>query len=397
MYDDHNSSNPSPVPDSSSGLLAIEPADVQPVPKAASTPVFETDVKISDLIIDPDLQMRVKDHEPEYIAALKKVTPAGKLPPIEVFRDSEDGPVWVADGHARVAAAKAAKCATIRARVHPGGRDAAFEFALGANRTHGVRRTPEDLRNAVRKALTDPATAKCSSRMIAQKCDCSDRYVRNVRDALVPTDGAQEARVKGKDGKTYSAKPHRRTAGADSPHLNGSTSVSGPSPSESKTLASTVAAEVSAVDILGGPDARVTTPTQNGLVITPAVSVRRGAPTAAVPGETSHAATPSGDEKHPVVQAQCKAVPDAAVVSTQGLGASPINTTPAVSAEDPVEALREALERFEDAALWVGNVLLDFPIHGTLDGEFLQRVVGKVRFFLEEVERYFPEETASPE
>ncbi len=146
METNNDSSSPSFVPSSSSNGSPSTMPSVQHVPTAGSTPVFETEVKIAGLIIDPGLQLRAKPHDPKYIDDLVDAVLAGKLKePISAFKDTE-GLLRLADGHARVAATKKAGKDSIRARVYAGGHHDAFVCALGANATHGARRTREDLR-----------------------------------------------------------------------------------------------------------------------------------------------------------------------------------------------------------------------------------------------------------
>ncbi len=205
MDNDHDSSNSSPIPATSSrGGPAIKPS-VHPVPTAGNTPVFETEVEIADLIIDPGLQLRAKPHDPKYIDDLVDAVLAGKLKePISAFKDTE-GLLRLADGHARVAATKKAGKDSIRARVYAGGHHDAFVCALGANATHGARRTREDLHNAVKAALSDPEMMNWSNVQIGEVCACSDPFVGKVRRALASNDAATPTHRRGKDGKQYPA------------------------------------------------------------------------------------------------------------------------------------------------------------------------------------------------
>lgn len=306
MKTKNDSSSPSPVPATSSGLLTIKPADVQPVPTAGSTPAVEVEVKIADLIIDPKLQMRAKPHDGQYIMDLLGVIQAGTLTePIVVFRDPTNGSYLVADGHARVDATRSSGCATIRARVHEGGFREAFEFALGANAKHGVRRTNADLRHAVLTALADSEIGTWSNVQIAQVCLCSDTFVGIVRNTLAPASGnAAGARRKGGDGKFYPANPPRRAAGSNGPTLSGGPAVAvSPPPTMTHALASTDLGAGSSVAITKGVPteashegrtAEVTTPTNSVHVVHEVVGGMPVEPTVALPGDSSHAVTTPG-------------------------------------------------------------------------------------------------------
>jgi uncharacterized ParB-like nuclease family protein len=73
------------------------------------------------------------------------------LPPILVYRD-ERKCLWVGDGIHRLAAAKRIGQRTIAADVRDGTRTDALRYALGANGTHGLRRTSADKAHAVKMA-----------------------------------------------------------------------------------------------------------------------------------------------------------------------------------------------------------------------------------------------------
>jgi hypothetical protein len=122
------------------------------------------------------------------------------FPEIILFVD-ESGRYWMGDGWHRLFAAESLALSEIESDVRPGGRRAAFLFALGANDTHGARRTRQDKTNAVRKALADPEVRQMSDREIGRMCGVDHKTVGKMRaqdeaGALFDT-----ARV-GRDGKT---------------------------------------------------------------------------------------------------------------------------------------------------------------------------------------------------
>jgi hypothetical protein len=80
-----------------------------------------------------------------------------ELSPIDVYFDGEV--YWLADGFHRLRAAEQLSRDTIAANVHQGTqRDAIFN-AVGANETHGLRRTNTDRRKAVPSCSTTPSGA----------------------------------------------------------------------------------------------------------------------------------------------------------------------------------------------------------------------------------------------
>jgi hypothetical protein len=135
----------------------------------------------------------------EYAEALKDGV---AFPPIDVFFDETT--YWLADGFHRVEAAKSAGLVAMAATVHAGGQREALLHALGANETHGHRRTDDDRRHAVALMLADPAWQEWSDREIARQCHVSHMLVNRVRRRLEPPDGqrATEATRKAMRGGT---------------------------------------------------------------------------------------------------------------------------------------------------------------------------------------------------
>jgi hypothetical protein len=74
-----------------------------------------------------------------------------EFPPIDVFTDEQSGQCILADGFHRYTAHLSIKPnEPIRCLVHEGRVDDARIFACGANAKHGLRRTNEDKRKAVK-------------------------------------------------------------------------------------------------------------------------------------------------------------------------------------------------------------------------------------------------------
>lgn len=139
-----------------------------------------------DLIrIDGGTQPRVKidlDVIDEYAAAFEN---GDEMPAIDVFFDGAE--YWLADGFHRYHGAKKHGMLTFSAKVHAGTLRDAVLFSVGANATHGLKRSNEDKRNAVTKLLKDEEWSKWSARAIADKCGVSHQFVINVRPETVST------------------------------------------------------------------------------------------------------------------------------------------------------------------------------------------------------------------
>lgn len=101
------------------------------------------------------------------------------FPPVVVFFDGLE--YWLADGFHRVNAAIQAGIEHINVDVKEGDKRDALLYAVGANSSHGLRRTNEDKRNAVMLLLNDPEWVEKSNNWIAQSCCVSLDLVNRIR------------------------------------------------------------------------------------------------------------------------------------------------------------------------------------------------------------------------
>jgi hypothetical protein len=156
-----------------------------------------TKIAVSKITTDAGTQTRTQlstDLIAEYAEAMKSED--ADFPAVIVFSDK----YILADGFHRVEAAKLAGIKDIDAEVMPGSRTDALRFALSANATHGLKRSPADKRHAVKLALME--WAKLANIEIAAMCAVSEGTVREVRAEMEST--SQIARLNtriGKDGK----------------------------------------------------------------------------------------------------------------------------------------------------------------------------------------------------
>lgn len=101
-------------------------------------------------------------------------------PPVVVFNDGTT--FWLADGFHRTAAARQSSyCLCVPAEIIRGSRRDAILYAVGANATHGCRRTNADKRNAIQILLSDPQWSQWSDNEIAKRCQVSNHLVGEVR------------------------------------------------------------------------------------------------------------------------------------------------------------------------------------------------------------------------
>jgi 3',5'-cyclic AMP phosphodiesterase CpdA len=132
---------------------------------------------------DPDLQMRTAGIDAAVVADYAEAMLSGiEFPPVVLFFDGAT--YWPGDGFHRLEAARRSECDTILADVREGSKREATLFAVGANASHGLRRTAADKRRAVQAMLKDPEWTKWSDREIGKRCAVDHKTVAKVRGEL---------------------------------------------------------------------------------------------------------------------------------------------------------------------------------------------------------------------
>ena len=105
------------------------------------------------------------------------------FPPVVVYFDGAD--YWLADGFHRVRAASAIDRDEIETEVREGTARDAILHGVGANASHGLRRTQADKRRAIETLLRDPEWANWSDRQIAKVAKVDHKTVGNFRLELL--------------------------------------------------------------------------------------------------------------------------------------------------------------------------------------------------------------------
>lgn len=139
-------------------------------------------IEIAKIRRDGDTQPRTElsnDVVADYAEDMKK---GAEFPPVTVFFDGNE--YWLADGFHRVQAKWIEGIKEVRAEVHVGTQRDAILYAVGANATHGLRRTNADKHNAVVRLLRDNEWSQWSNREIARQCLVDEKTVRNIRKKL---------------------------------------------------------------------------------------------------------------------------------------------------------------------------------------------------------------------
>ncbi|PWJ80603.1 ParB-like nuclease family protein [Pseudaminobacter salicylatoxidans] len=148
----------------------------------------------------------------DYADAIKA---GATFPPIVVFYDGKAH--WLADGFHRFHACQRAGRTSIAADIRQGTRRDAILHSVGANETHGLRRTNDDKRRAVLTLLNDAEWGKWTDREIARRCAVSPQTVANVRADTVQNGQSDERTyVHPKTGKPTTMK----TAGINASRKN---------------------------------------------------------------------------------------------------------------------------------------------------------------------------------
>jgi hypothetical protein len=133
-------------------------------------------------IKDGGAQMRIEMRPETVLDYAEEMLGGATFPPVVVFFDGTD--YWLGDGFHRHAAAKKIERATIAAEVREGTARDAVLYGVGANATHGLRRTQADKRRAVERLVTDPEWAQWSDRQIAKVAKVDHKTVAKIRREL---------------------------------------------------------------------------------------------------------------------------------------------------------------------------------------------------------------------
>lgn len=140
------------------------------------------EIKISQIRTDGGTQPRAQLNYITVNEYAESIEDGATFPPVEVMYDGSD--YWLWDGFHRVESHKKAGCTAIRANVKQGTRRDAVLASVGANNSHGLRRTNDDKRRAVMTLLNDAEWVKWSDREIARHCKVSHELVRQMRPIL---------------------------------------------------------------------------------------------------------------------------------------------------------------------------------------------------------------------
>ncbi|ETX05035.1 MAG: hypothetical protein ETSY2_25345 [Candidatus Entotheonella gemina] len=140
-------------------------------------------VLLDDIRTDGGTQPREYLNELVLSEYAESMTGGTAFPPVVIFFDGSH--YWLADGFHRLFAAKKCGARDIAADVRQGTRREARLYAVGANATHGLRRTNADKRRAALTLLQDEEWQRWSNREIARQCGVTHTFVAKLRRELL--------------------------------------------------------------------------------------------------------------------------------------------------------------------------------------------------------------------
>ncbi len=138
----------------------------------------------------------------EYVEAMEA---GADFPPLTVYFDILIGIYILADGfHRLIAHLRVRPNDPILVEQYSGTVEDAQWYAIGANKTHGLKRTNEDKRNAATMAFLHPKGEKISNSKIAEHVGASEYLVRVIRSELESTSILSKSNQRiGADGRVY--------------------------------------------------------------------------------------------------------------------------------------------------------------------------------------------------
>ena len=137
-----------------------------------------TTLALKKIKLDGGTQSRTKINEQVVEEYADAMLHGAKFPAVDVFYDGND--YWLADGFHRVRGAQKGLLTKIEAKIHQGTQRDAVLFSVGANDSHGLRRSNEDKRLAVLRLLADEEWGRKPETWIAKTCKVSRSLVRAV-------------------------------------------------------------------------------------------------------------------------------------------------------------------------------------------------------------------------
>jgi len=135
-------------------------------------------IQLND-IHDGGAQMRIEMSAETVADYAEEMVSGTVFPAVVVYYDGTEH--WLADGYHRVEAARKIGRDTIQVEIRDGSSRDAMLHGIGANASHGLRRTQADKRRAVVAILADKEWARWSDRRIAKVARVDHKTVGRIR------------------------------------------------------------------------------------------------------------------------------------------------------------------------------------------------------------------------
>ncbi len=164
-------------------------------------------LRLEQIRLDGGTQPRAFINDTAVAEYAESLTDGATLPPVVVFYDGSDH--WLADGFHRTKAAVKCGFLTIDADIRQGTKRDAVLFSVGANASHGLRRTNQDKRRAVETLLRDEEWVQWSDTKIADSCGVGRSLVTDMRESIMPKTHDSTSRKVERNGTTYTQKVKR--------------------------------------------------------------------------------------------------------------------------------------------------------------------------------------------
>lgn len=139
-------------------------------------------LEISLIQVGRATQSRVKLNQKLIDEYAEAITEKANFPPLTVFYDGTH--YWLADGFHRLEAAKKTLASTIAVDIRQGTQRDAVLYSVGANATHGLKRSNTDKRRAVLTLLSEPEWSQWSNNEVAKQCCVAEGLVRKLKEEL---------------------------------------------------------------------------------------------------------------------------------------------------------------------------------------------------------------------
>ena len=140
-------------------------------------------LRLDQLRLDGGTQPRIMINEKVVDEYAELCRDGHEFPPVTVFFDGATH--WMSDGFHRYHASKRSGKEEIAAEIHIGTQRDAILHSVGANATHGLRRTNADKRKAVLTLLKDEEWLQWTDSEIARKCNVNQATVTRHRFSLM--------------------------------------------------------------------------------------------------------------------------------------------------------------------------------------------------------------------